>query len=203
MKKIGYLLIAILGNALGTAIMEASNIGMSAWGSSSLNTAAFFNLELWAGFVILSFMFYFIAVIIRKKFIISEFIRSFLFMIGFSIFTSLFMNIVPDLEYLSYITRAMINIVGLCILMFGIAVHLKVNFAVHPMDVYLHVIQKKLGVLKGTYFSYFSGFSVAIIFGLINGEILGIGLGTAFTLLLSGLIMKFYNSLVLCHWKFE
>jgi len=203
MKKIIYLSIAILGNALGTAIMEASNIGMTAWGSSSLNTAAFFNLELWAGFMILSILFYFIAVIIRKKFILSEFINSFLFMIGFSIFTSIFMKIVPDLEYLNYVYRAIINIFGLFILLFGIAVHLKVNIAVHPMDVYLYVIQKKIGVLKGTYFCYFSGFSVAIIFGLLNNELLGIGLGTAFTLLLSGLIMKFYNSVVLCHWNFK
>lgn len=144
MKKIVYLSIAIVGNALGTAVMEASNIGMTAWGSSSLNTAAFFNLDLWAGFMILSFLFYFIAVLIRKKFIMSEFIQSFLFMIGFSLFTSFFMRIVPDLEYLNYVFRAIINIVGLCILMFGIAVHLKVNIAVHAMDVYLSITQKKL-----------------------------------------------------------
>ena len=124
-------------------------------------------------------------------------------MIGFSIFTSIFMKIVPDLEYLNYVYRAIINIFGLFILLFGIAVHLKVNIAVHPMDVYLYVIQKKIGVLKGTYFCYFSGFSVAIIFGLLNNELLGIGLGTAFTLLLSGLIMKFYNSIVLSHWNFK
>lgn len=202
MKKLVYLLIAIVGNALGTVIMETSNIGMTAWGSSSLNTAAFFNLDLWAGFMILSFFFYFISVIIRKKFIMSEFIQSFLFMIGFSLFTSFFMKIVPDLGYLNYAFRSIINIVGLCILLFGIAVHLKVNIAVHPMDVYLYVIQNRIGVLKGTYLCYFSGFSVAIVFGLINGEILGIGLGTAFTLLLSGLIMKFYNSVILNHWKF-
>lgn len=203
MKKYAYLLIAIVGNALGTAIMEASNIGMTAWGSSSLNTAAFFSLDLWAGFMILSIFFYSIAVIIRKEFIQSECIQSFLFMIGFSLFTSLFMSIVPDLDYLNYVSRSIINLLGLCILLFGIAIHLKINIAVHPMDVYLKVIQKQIGVLKGTYLCYFSAFSLAIFFGLINGKILGIGLGTIFTLVLSGLIMKFYNSYILSRMNFK
>ena len=54
MRKLGYLSIAVVGNALGTALMAETNLGMTAWGSGSLNFSNYFNISLGFGFVILS-----------------------------------------------------------------------------------------------------------------------------------------------------
>ena len=83
MKKVLYLVIAVVGNALGTAFMAETNLGMTAWGAGSLNFAKYFDLSLGTGFIILSVFFYLTATIIRRKFILIEMIQSFLFLFSF------------------------------------------------------------------------------------------------------------------------
>jgi len=200
-KTIGYLIIAITGNALGTAIMQQTNIGMTAWGSSALNTSNFLGVSLGNGFIILSVFFYIIAVIIARKLHVKAMLLSIVFLLSFAYLTDVFLVLVPNFEHLPYIIRVILNLVGLLILLFSIAVHLRVNIAVHPMDVFLKEVQMKLrSIALGTYLSYFLGFFVGVVFGLLYGSIEGIGLGTIFTLTLSGLIMKYYNQYILDSW---
>ncbi|PAT01426.1 hypothetical protein CI105_06845 [Candidatus Izimaplasma bacterium ZiA1] len=197
------MIIAVTGNALGTAIMSQTGLGMTAWGSSSSNLAAYFNISLGTGFIVLSAFFYTIAVIIRKKIIIKEMIFSTVFLLSFGYLVNIFLLFIPDFRDLNIIVNFLINIVGLLILLFAIAVHLKVNFAVHPMDVYLKTINEKFNsVIKGTYFSYISAFLVAIVFGLLNGEIQNIGIGTFNTIAFSGIVLNFYYSKVITKWTF-
>ena len=195
MKKIGFLTIAVIGNALGTALMAETELGMTAWGSGALNLSNFFDISLGLGFVCLSILFYIIAITIRKEFIFNEFLMSFAFLFAFGVFTDIFILLLPELIQLSFVVRIMLNLFGLLILLFAIALHLRVNLAVHPMDVFLSVMHKQFkNVAIGTYFVYFIGFAVAIIFGLLHGVIEGVGIGTVNTLLLSGIIMKYYDN---------
>ena len=72
------------------------------------------------------------------------------------------------------------------------------------MDVFLRVLQQKVkSIAIGTYYAYFIGFSIAIVFGLLNREILGIREGTILTLLSSGYVMHIYNKYILDKWDFE
>ena len=109
MKRIIYLVIAITGNALGTALMAETNLGMTAWGSSSLNVSNFFNVSLGTGFIILSFVFYSIAVIIRRKFIWLEAVESAIFLLSFSFLADFFICLVPSLNDVTYIVRLLIT----------------------------------------------------------------------------------------------
>ena len=195
-----YLLIAIIGNALGTALMEQTNIGMTAWGSSALNTANFLGITLGNGFIVLSVFFYIVALLIARKVDFLAMFLSFVFLFSFAYLTDFFLLLVPDFSTLPYIIRIIINLFGLLILLFSIAVHLRINIAVHPMDVFLRVVQQKTSIAFGTYLSYFIGFSIGIGFGLLHGSIEGIGIGTVFTLTISGLVMKYYNLWILDKW---
>jgi uncharacterized membrane protein YczE len=201
MKKLLYLIIAVIGNALGTALMSETRLGMTAWGSGVKNFSYFFNISLGVGFVILSIFFNVLANIIRRKINVMEFIQSFLFLFTFGFLTDFFIALLPSLGDFSLLIRLCINTLGLIILLFSIALHLRVNLAVHPMDVFLSVIQKKLNsVSKGTYFVYAIAFSIAILFGVLNHQILGIGIGTINTLLLSGIIMDFFDKKIVLRW---
>jgi len=53
----------------------------------------------------------------------------------------------------------------------------------------------------GTYITYGIAFLLAITFGLLYGEISGIGVGTLITVLFSGLMIKFYNQTLLKNLK--
>lgn len=203
MKTVLYLLIAILGNALGTAIMSTTDLGMTAWGSGASNTGYLLGITLGQAFIVLSVLFYVFATIIRKKFILREMIESTVFLLSFSFLSDLFISLMPDLGVLPYWLLLLTNIFGMLILMFSIAVHIRLHRFVHPMDVFLHVLQSKLkSVSKGTYFAYGIGFSIAVICGLLYGEIQDIEIGTGITLLSSGLVMKYYNKWILDKWKF-
>ncbi|MBN2605473.1 MAG: hypothetical protein JXR62_06610 [Bacilli bacterium] len=201
MKKLLYLMIAVVGNALGTALMSETELGMTAWGSGVKNFSNTFNLTLGVGFIILSVFFYIAANVIRRRVDVMEFLQSFLFLFTFGLLTDLFIMYLPQLSELQIIFRILVNTFGLLILLFSIALHLRVYLAVHPMDVFLSVIQHRLNsVSKGTYLVYIIAFSLAIIFGLWNGHIVGIGIGTINTLIGSGLIMDFFDKKVVLKW---
>ena len=105
MRRFWQLSIAVLGNALGTALMDSSNMGLTAWGIGAKNLSLYFDVSLGFGFIILSIFFYSISVIIRKKFILREFIESFAFLFAFSIFTNYFATIMPDIRSWNFIIR--------------------------------------------------------------------------------------------------
>ena len=199
MKKWVYLLIAVLGNALGTALMANTFMGMTAWGSSAFNTANLFQISLGTSFIILSVFFYILAVLINRKFVFKEMVSSALFLVSFSLLADLFVSWFPSFEGYQFVYRLLINVLGMIVLLFSIALHIKVHIAVHPMDVFLHAVQMKIGVAKGTYVAYFMGFSIALIAGNLYGGIENIGIGTLLTLACSGILMRFFNDKILVY----
>ncbi len=204
MKKVWYLIIAVTGNALGTALMYETGLGMTAWGSSASNVSNFFDVNIGYGFIILSIVFYTLATLIRGKFLVRELIESTVFLLSFSFLTDYFVYLMPSFVDLNIALKLLINVVGMLVLLFSIAVHIRVHIAVHPMDVFLHVVQVKMkSISKGTYLSYFLGFAIAVVFGLIGSGITDIGIGTLITLASSGLVMKYYNLWILDRWDFS
>lgn len=205
MKKTIFLLIcAVIGNALGTALMTNTSLGLTAWGSAAYNIGRFFHISFGTAFIIMAIIFYFVALLISKRFNIVETVLSLAFLVSFGMLSDLFIYIIPDLTEINYIFRLLINFVGLGILIFSIALHLKILIAVHPCDVFLYQMQ---AVCKsdaiGTYLTYGIAFLIAIIFGLLFGEISGIGLGTIITVLFSGLMIKVYNQTLLKNLKVD
>lgn len=198
MKKYLYLIVSVIGNALGTALMANTDLGLTAWGSAAQNFSGLLGISFGTGFIVLATIFYVIAMIIQRKIVLLETGLSFAFLISFGLLSDLFINVIPDMSNLNIVLRILINFLGLAILIFAIALHLKILIAVHPCDIFLYQMQK---VFKndaiGTYFTFFTAFSVTIVSGLLNNEITGIGIGTAFTVLLSGLMIRFYNRVLL------
>ena len=159
MKKAFYLVLAIIGNGLGSAIMFQTHLGMSAWGTAAINLSNYLNIYLGLAFNIVAVAFYIIALILMKRFSIKEAVLSFAFSLSFGLFSDIFMYIIPDIPNNLLVVRSIVNILGLLILLFGIAIHLRINLAVHPMDVYLGAVHKVMkSVAKGTYLAYFSAF---------------------------------------------
>jgi len=205
MKKTIFLLIcAVIGNALGTALMTNTSLGLTAWGSAAFNIGIFFNISFGTAFIIMAIIFYLIALLISKKVNFVEMILSLAFLVSFGTLSDLFILIIPNMTNISYVLRLMINFFGLGILIFSIALHLKILIAVHPCDVFLYQMQTicKSDAI-GTYLTYGIAFLMAIVFGLLAGEISGINVGTVITVLFSGLMIKLYNRTLLKNLKFE
>jgi len=204
MKRILVLIVAVLLNAFGQSLMAQTEFGMTAWGMAAVNFKAFTGVSLGLSFIILSTLSYIVAVLIRKRIDHRECVESFLFLFAFGFLTDVFVYFIPNLSELDIIVRFIYNFFGLLILLFSISLHLKVNRAIHPMDVYLREIQDKVKSVRfGTYISYGSAFILGIIFGTFNGRIEGINIGTIYTLLLSGVIFGFYTNTLLKNVKFE
>lgn len=204
MKKIIVLIIAVLLNAFGQSLMAETEFGMTAWGMAAVNLEAFAGISLGMAFIILATGSYFFAIFLRKRFDLREMIESFLFLFAFGFLTDLFVYLLPSLNEVHILLRLMYNVIGLLILLFSIALHLKVNRAIHPMDVYLRELQDMVkSVRTGTYIAYGSAFILGTLFGLLYGEILGIHFGTVYTLLLSGILFSFYTNTLLKNVRFS
>jgi uncharacterized membrane protein YczE len=204
MRKLYTLIYAVILNAFSQSLMAETKVGMTAWGVAAVNMEGYTRISLGMSFIILSVFAYLLAVVIRRKFNPKEMVESFLFLFAFGFLTDLFIILIPSLDGLSYLTRVLLNTVGLFTLLFSISIHLKVNRAIHPMDVYLKELQFKIKSVKwGTYLAYSSAFSIGIIFGLLKGSISAIDIGTLNVLLFSGLIFDFYTNKLLKNVTFE
>ncbi|QMS84591.1 DUF6198 family protein [Candidatus Xianfuyuplasma coldseepsis] len=200
MRKFIYLIIAVLGNGLGSAMMYESTIGMSAWGSAAANVSAISDaITPGLAFMIVSIVFFIIAIIIHKKVILYEIFFSLVFLVSFSTIMDMFIVMLPDMSSWSFSMRLLVNIIGMLVLLFSISIHLYINTAVHPMDVFLRVLQQDVfhNVIIGTYVAYGCAFLVAVIFGLLSGGITNIGIGTVLTIVLGGSIMGLYDRYVI------
>ncbi|XMB66583.1 DUF6198 family protein [Mycoplasmatota bacterium zrk1] len=197
MRKLYYLTISIMFNALGTTLMVKTDLGLTAWGSSAYSVANYFDIKIGTAFIILSVVFYIVACMIMKEFQGVNAILSFAFAFSFGLFVNIFVDIFSGLSISSFPLRIIINLLGLYILLFGVAIHLKIKIALHPMDVYLYALQKKLkNITLGTYIAYFTAFIIVVLFGALKGEIVGVGIGTLCTLLLSGIILNLNDRIV-------
>ena len=200
MKRIVYLLIAILGNGLGSAMMKNSTLGMSVWGAASTNVSNYITVFTpGQAFILVSVLFYLIALYIRKDVVIGELISSMIFLILFSTIFDLFINLLPNMDSWHMIWKYVINIAGMLILLFSIALHLHINFAVHPMDVFLKTMQDYVfkSVVKGTYFAYGCAAFIAILFGFMAGDVIDLSFGTIMILVFGGSIMGLYNRFII------
>lgn len=204
MKKLYTLGYAVVLNAFAQSLMAETKLGMTAWGVAAVNMEEYVHITLGTAFILLSVFAYVIACIIRRHFYLKEMIESFAFLFAFGLLTDLFVYLLPDLSIYGLVLRYILNTIGLFILLFSISIHLKVNRAIHPMDVYLKVLQEKLGSVKwGTYLAYGSAFIIGVVFGLLKGSISAIHLGTLNVLVFSGMIFDFYTNRVLKNITFD
>jgi uncharacterized membrane protein YczE len=197
-KKLFILLCSVIGNALGTALMTNTTMGLTVWGSAAKNASIFFNISFGTAFIVLAIAFFAIALMINRHMKPIEMLMSLIFLILFGLLSDLFIFLIPDFSNLHYMIRLAINIIGLVTLMFSIALHLKILIAVHPCDIFLYQMQI---VFKndtlGTYATYSIVFLISICFGLLSGAITGIGVGTLLTLCFSGVLIRFFNRTLL------
>lgn len=202
MKQLGLLLLAAIGNGLGSALMFETHIGMSAWGAAASNLSLYFGMSPGVAFIHVSLWFYLIAIILNKTFVVREMFFSMCFLVAFSALMDGFIWLIPDMSNVSLFLRIAINLGGMLILLGSISLHLHINLAIHPMDVFLQAMQRRFrNVAIGTYLAYGSAFVVAVTFGLLAGGIRDIGIGTALILLLGGLIMHWYDRYLFSKWK--
>lgn len=201
-RKLLYLLISVLGNALGTALMVNSDMGLTAWGSAAFNVGVFFDISFGTAFIILALVFFGIALTISRSFRIIDIALSIGFLLSFGMLSDLFIGWLSLIKTIPLVLRIGINFIGLSILLFSIALHLKILIAVHPCDVFLYQMQIRFkSDLWGTYFTYGIAFMIAIVFGLLSGSIMGIGMGTIMTVTISGAMIRFYNRTILFKMK--
>jgi uncharacterized membrane protein YczE len=202
MKRYIWLLIVVLGNGLGSALMFQTHLGMSAWGAAASNVSLFFGITPGTAFVFVSIVFYLLAILLTGPVRLFDAGLSMLFLMTFSLLLDGFITLIPDLSSSTIMVRLGWNIVGMLILLASISLHLKINLCVHPMDVYLRSVQIRVkSVTFGTYLAYASAFLVAIVFGLLAGTIRDIGIGTALLLLFGGVIMGGYDRYLLSSWE--
>jgi uncharacterized membrane protein YczE len=201
-RKLFFLFCSVLGNALGTALMTNTNLGLTAWGSAAKNFANFSDITFGTAFIILALVFYLIAIMMKKKINIYDTLMSLGFLVSFGLLSDLLIALIPNMIDLGIGIRILINLLGLSILLFSIALHLKILIAVHPCDVFLYEMQV---VCKndaiGTYLTYFIAIMIAIGFGLLNRGIAGIGIGTIATICFSGAMIRLFNQSIFKNFK--
>jgi len=110
MKHPRFLLIAVLGNALGLALMLETDLGASAWGAAISNTSAFLRISEGISVIVVSVFFYLIAVVLNNRFSWKEALYSLAFLLSFGTLLDVFLWLLPDVSVYTLWLSIPINI---------------------------------------------------------------------------------------------
>ncbi len=127
-NKLLFLICSVFGNALGTALMTQTGLGLTAWGSAAKNVADFYGITFGTAFIIIALIFYGIALIMQKKVEIMSTFMSLAFLITFGLLSDVLIHWIPDMTGLLIQFRIIINFLGLCVLLLSIALHLNLIY---------------------------------------------------------------------------
>ncbi|MFR3817022.1 MAG: sugar permease, partial [Fusobacterium varium] len=96
------------------------------------------------------------------------------------------------------ISRILFFVIGNLILSCGISVYLRLNIAMNPFDQFLKTVNDYLipDMKKANYVYLGVPFIIALLFGIYNKSIQGIGIGTLIMLLFNGSFIKLFNKKV-------
>ncbi|MFV0518709.1 MAG: hypothetical protein ACK5LY_00405 [Lachnospirales bacterium] len=167
--------IGITINAFANALIVKSSLASSSWGIAALNISSTLNISFGIALAILStFIFISCQLLERKKptiYDILGLICSFIFSFYIDFF-SMLLTPLPS----TYAFNLFYTYFGIIILTYSIAIYLKANYIILPMDSSMKTFSDHLfkgNMTKGGYLVFTTALLIALIAGLLGEKLVG------------------------------
>ncbi len=173
--------ISYLLNAFGSALMVKGSIGSIVWTVTAENLGAFAGITVGLATTIISVVFYIISKIIGKDFNIKDTGVCIVLTVFFGFFIDFFIMLIGAEQSANMIVNYIYGFTGIIIVCMSSSLVIEANVAYLAFDDFnknLKVHIFKGNVARAITTSICIGFSIAIIFGLLNGDIVNVSLVT-------------------------
>ncbi len=196
-----YIMFAIsyVFNAFGNALMIKGSVGALMWTSTFENFGNFVGVTAGMATSIISVIFYIVSKIIGRDFKLKDTIICLILSVSFGTLIDFFLYLIGktplDSVYLNYT----IALVGMILISVSVSLAIEANVAFLALDDFLKNLKVyvfKGNVLKATYGSLGIGFIIAIITGLLYGQIANMTVLTIISSLLFGYLVQISDILL-------
>lgn len=197
LNKYVMFLLSFLLNAFGNALMVKGSIGSIVWTVTAENIGAFLSVSVGLATTIISVVFYIISKIIGKDFNIKDTALCIVLTIIFGYAIDFFIMLIGSNQSTNQILNYVYGFTGIIIVCMSSSLVMRANVAYLAFDDFnknlkIHIF--KGNVTKAISLSIFIGFSIAIIFGLLHGQIVNVSLVT-FTSFGLGFVVGFFDKI--------
>lgn len=197
LNKYVMFLLSFLINAFGNALMVKGSIGSIVWTVTAENIGAFLSVSVGLATTIISVIFYIISKIIGKDFNIKDTALCIVLTIIFGYAIDFFIMLIGSNQSTNQILNYVYGFTGIIIVCMSSSLVMRANVAYLAFDDFnknlkIHIF--KGNVTKAITLSIFIGFSIALIFGLLHGQIVNVSLVT-FTSFGLGFVVSFFDKI--------
>lgn len=200
-KRLGYLVFAIVLDALANALMINSNMGSAVWTSSAVNISKLLHSSYGTTLFV-----YAVIVTIANQFLLGKFdghifFSNLLFSLPFSYLVGFFSFILNplQLDHLPLLLRLVVDILGLIGISVGTSIYQRCNLIQHPNDELAYLLRFKYlhgSAGWGQLISYTPPVIIMIICYIMTGKILSVGIGTLLAMFCQGIIIGLADKIV-------
>lgn len=185
-------------NALGNALTIKGSVGTIVWTSTCENIAFYFNVTIGVATTIISIVMYTVSKLIGKDFKVKDTVICILLSSLFGFLVDMFIYILGPTPSPNVLTNYIYCISGVLLIAMCVSVTIYVNIAFLAIDDFLKNLRHYVfndNIVLATNSSMLLGFALAIIFGLLNGQILNMTILTILLSLFLGKIIHFFDVL--------
>lgn len=188
-KKIVYLVISILLNTLGNALMIKVALGSAPWAAAALNTSGFFGITTGQALIALGVFALIMTNVLRKRLELIKDAFNFVYMLFYGYFVDIWLFVLGPLRIDIYVLRLIVCVFGIALIGCAISVYFRVNLVIHPFDDFIKILKTDYmngSVVRAQWITLGIALGISVVFGLLNGRILGVNIGTILTYILLG-----------------
>lgn len=203
-KRYIIFIVSLLLNALGNAFMLKGNVGSTPWTAAFGNVSNYFNITPGTASIIISILFFIISKIIGKDFKLFQSIICLIASSSYGLVTDFYLAIIGREQSAFIVVNYLYAFLGVILVAMAVSFAIQANIAYLALDDFLKNL--KFYICKGnialaTFASSFIAISMAVVTGLLFGEVENITVLTLLVAVFLGVIVSFFDRIFV--FKFE
>ncbi len=183
-------------NALGNALTVKGSVGAIVWTSTFENIGAYFGVTVGVATSVVSVIFYFVSKIVGRDFKLKDGMACVFLSYFFGMVIDFFLSIIGSSQSDVMLYNYIYCFAGVILISMSVSLAIHVDVAYLALDDFIKNLKTyiyKGNVLKATYTSLGTGLVLAIIFGILNGEIINLTILTAILSLSFGYLVEVFD----------
>ena len=190
--------VAIFLNAFGNTITIISALGTGPWIALSENISSFFGILVGTSTIIIQVVLFICACFLNREFSYVLVAKSVAISMTFGFLVDFFIML-SGMVYIpvSVVFRVILFIFGVVSVLIGVSIYIRLNIALMPFDMVLRALMLRLGSVKYASMIFLSvPIVLALLLSLLNGELVGVGIGTMVCLVINPYLLDFFEKAI-------
>ncbi|GAP02597.1 hypothetical protein FPFC_020440 [Fructobacillus pseudoficulneus] len=198
LTRLLFFFLGLLLVAVGNALSIVSGAGNGLWTAAALGLALVTKIPLAVVLFLIGIMILAVNVFLAKHWSWLTVIGEFLFVLFFSQLIHLFVNFLLPLNIaaVNYWLRVLLAIGGITIVCLGTSFYQRANLWMYPTDSLTVLLTLRFfprNVARAQLVAFLMPVLIIAVVGLSTQQVIGVQVGTVFSLLCNGLLIAFFN----------